>query len=129
MAVRKLWGLRTTQSGCGDIRITFDSVILLAEYEFRGEGQDQVGGLQFEDVIAYRFRDEMHSQGFDTSSYDSVVEVIDSDWIAGLVRDEPEGIRGAKGKKHFAVLLSSNGYLEAVAGSCIEVEPRRGSLS
>jgi len=128
MVARKLWGLRTPQSGCGDIRITFDGVILLAEYEFRGGGQDQVGGLRFEDVIAYRFRDEMHSQGYVHSSYDSVVEVIDSDWIEGLVKAEPEGIHGAKGKKHFAVLLSSNGYLEAVAGSCIEVEPRRGSF-
>jgi len=128
MDVRKLWRLQTPGSGCGDIRITFDGVNLLAEYEYRGEGQDHVGGLLFEDVIAYRFRDEMHSQGFETSSYDWVIEVIGSNWVEGFVKDEPKGIRGAKGKKHYAVLLSSNGYLEAIAGSCIEVKPRRGRV-
>lgn len=129
MAARKLWALRTSQSGCGDVRLISDGVSLLAEYEYRSNGQDWIGGVQFEEVIAHRFRDEMHSQGFDPSSYDTVVELAESEWIEALAKAEPDGIWGMKGKKHFAILLSNNGYLEVVARSCEELDSRSGTLS
>lgn len=128
MGTKKVLDLRTSQSGCGDIRITFDGLTLIIEYEFSSGGNDFVGGVIFDNVIAYRFRDELHSHGFETSSYDAIIEIVDSDWIGYLLGDRfTDGIN-LKDSKHFAVLLSNNGYLEAVAESCREVKPRPGNF-
>jgi len=82
------------------------------------DGMRPAGVLQFGDVTAFRFRDEMHSLGFANESYDCLVEVVESDWHKELCRIEPDHLLvTVKESKHFAVLLSSNGYLEVVAKS------------
>jgi len=63
----------------------------------------------------FRFRDEMHSAGFPTGSYDCVVSSCQTDWLEELSAIEPSGVSGVAGTKHFAVLFSSNGFLEVVA--------------
>ena len=113
MTVRKVIDLPISGVGCGFIDIRSDGVQLSVGIS---DGQIPAGTVLFDDVTAFRFRDEMHSRGFVGESYDTVVEVIDSDWVRELLEIEPEQILGsAEGSHHFVVLLSSNGYLEVVA--------------
>ena len=102
-------------AGCGAIRLITDGV----EFEVEVfDGQRRAGRLVFDTVAAFRFRDEMHSLGYAEDSYDTVVEIEDSDWLKHILSIEPESILlTAKRSKHFAVMLSSNGYLEVIARS------------
>ena len=129
MNAEKLVQLPISGSGCGDIRILSDGVELSVEYEYRADGADWVGAIHFSDCIAYRFHNEMHSKGYCSDGYDAIAEVKSSSWLAELIRDEPTGIRDAIGKKHFAVFLSSNGYLEVIADAFDLPSSRKGLLS
>ena len=113
-------------SDCGNSRLVSDGVELSLEYEYRADRTDWIGSIHFTNVMAYRFRNEMHSQGYCSESYNSVAEVKDSPWLAELIRNEPIGIHDAADKKHFAVFLSSNGYLEVIADAFAISAPRKG---
>ncbi len=115
-------------SGPGDSCVTSDGGELLLEYEYRKDGRDFIGRLRFEGVAAYRFRNEVHSRGFVPSSYDSVVDIVDSPWLEELAKAVSEGMTSASGKKHFALFLSSNGYFEVIADSAQLLSPAEGSL-
>lgn len=122
--------LSTSDAGCGLIRVVFDATDMLLEYEGHDrERKPIVGRLRFCGVIAFRFRNELHSLGFLKGSYDSVMEQGTSEWLDELIRMEPPGYQDATGKRHFSVLLSSNGYLEVVADG-LKTEPAlEGNLS
>lgn len=113
-------------SGCGDIKIVFDGLTLVAEFEYRDSGVDYIGSIRFNDVLAHRFRNAMHSRGLDTGSYDSLVEISESLWLQQLREMAPDGSTDIEGKKHFAVFFSSNGYLEVVAQSAECLKTREG---
>jgi hypothetical protein len=115
-------------SGCGDVRITFKDLAVRAEFEYRSDGKDLIGQLVFRNVVSFRFRDEMHSAGFVVEGYDCVVTVEGSTWLEELNAIEPSGMHGIAGSKHFAVLLSNNGYLEVVASDVTLEPPRIGLL-
>lgn len=122
MIARKTLDLPISGVGCGFIDIRSDGVQLAVGIS---DGQVPVGTIRFDDVTAFRFRDEMHSRGFIGESYDTVVEVIDSDWLQELIAIEPNQILASvKGSRHFAVLLSSNGYLEVITKS-VELQPTK----
>jgi hypothetical protein len=120
--------LESPGSGCGDIRLTYRETYLVLDYEFRASGRDYVGHLRFEDVVAFRFRDELHSAGFADASYDEVVDIQDSEWLEQLSVIEPAGFGALRSRRHFAVLLSNNGYLEVVALRVTIVLPTVGLL-
>ncbi len=128
---RQVLDLPIPGSGCGDIRLSADGSQLVAEYEYLSEGDDRniVGRLSFSGVTAFRFRNEMHSLGFAEGSYDTLVEIIDSEWRRELLGIEPSGIWGSvENKKHYAVFFSSNGYLEVIAESFEELPSLEGPL-
>jgi hypothetical protein len=115
-------------SGCGDIRIRFDGLGLNVEYEFRDAGKDQIGQLRFLGVVAFRFVDELHSAEFAPGSYDTVVEIAPSPWLEHLRAIEPSGYDQLQDRRHFALLLSSNGYLEVVARELVMEATKLGRL-
>jgi hypothetical protein len=113
MMSTKVAELPMSGSGCGELRIVFDSLDVVVEYEY---GQGAVGRVRFAAAIAFRFRDEMHSVGYADGSYDTLVRIDDSTWMRQLGEGEPQGIGlGVAGMTHFAVLFSNNGYLEVIA--------------
>lgn len=116
-------------SGCGNIRVSSDGVELLAEFEYRTDGNDWIGQLRFDDVLAYRFRREMQSKGYCSESFHAVAEVKDSSWLDEVAKNEPSGVHDAADKRHFAVFFSSNGYLEVIAERFDLLPPLSGSLS
>lgn len=114
-------------SGCGDVALSFDGARLSVRYEIRRSGRDQLGQVTFTGVRAFRFREEMLSGGFEKGSYDTLVLLPDSTWIAEL-----ESCGSSDGRlsttKHYAVLFSSNGYLEVAADDVEVGEPTEGTL-
>ena len=115
-------------SGCGDISVRYLGLSLLVEFEYHLDGNDLIGELRFDGVIAFRFRDEMHSAGFPSGSYDCLMSSRESDWLRELAAAEPTGVVAVSEAKHFAVLLSSNGFLEVVARAVSLGEGRAGML-
>jgi hypothetical protein len=129
MATKQLLSLGIPESGCGDIRITGGPVEVLLEYEYSDDGFDYVAGVKFSGVVAFRFRDEPHSRGFQSGSYNALVEILDSAWVRELRDLEPKGMEEGVGeKRHFAVYLDSNGYFETVAADFAEVFPKMRRL-
>ena len=129
MTAEKLAQLPVPGSGCGNISVLSDGVELSIEYEYRSDGEDWVGKICFSDCVAHRFRNEMHSKGYCSESYDAVAEVKYSSWLAELIHSEPTGVRDLVGKKHFAAFFSNNGYLEIVANTFTLPSPRKGLLN
>jgi hypothetical protein len=129
MTLKKIVVLPGSGAGCGDAQVIASPPDLKVEFEYSADGKDFIGALMFFGVIAYRFRNEMHSQGYINESYDAVIEVSNSVWLRDIAQEEPKGVRGASEAKHFAVLISNNGYLEVI-GNEVQLEaPREGSLS
>lgn len=129
MKPKRLVDLPVPGSGCGDIRICSEANSIRIEYEYRWDGVDWVGCVHFLNVIAFRFRDEFHSVGYCSESYDSVAQIDDSDWLKELIAGEPSNKNVLGGKIHFAIFFSSNGYFEAIAEKYETPTPRRGFLS
>jgi len=127
MDVKTVSKLPIPGSGCGDIQFCYKSLDGVLEFEFRKNGDDWIGGIHFESVVAFRFRDEYRSLGFVGGSYDALVEIEHSDWIAELKKGEPKGKMGLENARHFAVFLSSNGYFEIIAKT-FTLKPERAGL-
>jgi hypothetical protein len=120
--------LGTPGSGIGDIKIAFEGSDLKVEYEFTKNG-DFVGNATFENTHVFRFRDELRSRGFIEESYDTVIKVIESSWLGELRALDASGMDDLEGLHHFAVFLSSNGYLEVIAEKARLGAPRAGTLA
>lgn len=121
MTTRRLIELAVQGSGCGDIRIVCDSVSVIAEFEYRGSGQDLIGRLEFRGVKVFRFADEVFASGLVRGAYDTVVEVDPSEWLQSLKQRDAS-------LRHFACFFSSNGYLEVIGRSVVLGETRSGLL-
>jgi len=128
MNALKLSELPIPQSGCGNTRLVSDGVSLNIEFEYRAQGQDLVGCIEFESVVAYRFRNEMHSRGYSSDAYESLVEIAESPWKEEVSEIAPSGIGDVSGAHHYALFLSSNGYFEILAHAFCVQSSRAGRL-
>jgi|SRR5690242_9229228 hypothetical protein len=118
MRAQKLTDLLIPQSGCGNTLLVSDGVTVTLQFEYRREGKDWIGLIRFEEVIAYRHRDELHSVGYPSESYESIAEIHNSGWSTELKCSV----------RHFAVFLTSNGYFEILAKEFSICEPSEGRL-
>jgi hypothetical protein len=111
-------------------RATSVSVILEYEYDSREKGK-LVGTLEFTGSIAWQFRNEMHSVGYSPESYDTLVEIVDSEWKAELHERESKYLQVLRAQDchHYMVLLSDNGVVEVLAQGFRELRPREGTLA
>lgn len=123
----KISDLSIPSSGCGDVDLSFDGTRLVFCYEIRRQGNDFIGRVTFEDVRAFRFRDEMLSGEFEKGAYDTLLKIPDSTWVAELESCGPGDV-SLSATNHYAVLFSSNGYLEVAAGAVEVGEPVEGRL-
>jgi hypothetical protein len=118
MKATKLVDLPIPQSGCGNTQLVSNGVSLTLRFEYRKGGSDQIGTIQFDGVVAHRFRDELHSIGYASAAYESIAQILDSPWRSELKFDG----------MHFAVFLTSNGYFEVLAQDYHVGEPLDGLL-
>lgn len=104
-------------TGCGDTLLIAREFDVDLYYEFRSSTlKAMVGKVRFETVIAFKFTDEMHGMGSRAGSYDTLVEVKDSSWVAELTAVEPSNLRlSARGMHHYAVFITNNGLFEFMA--------------
>jgi len=103
METKKLFELPIGQAGCGHIRVISSGVEWCIQYNYMSDRQWRFGGLLFEDVSAFRYIDEQHGYHI-PDSYDSVVEVVESEWLEKLVVLETPGLLGSvASKRHLAV--------------------------
>ena len=119
MKTKKLLDLPIPKSGCGNSQFQSDGITVALRFEYRSHGKDFIGVIQFREVVAYRYRDELHSLGYASEAYESVAEIADSEWCKEL------HFTG----KHIAVFLSSNGYFEFLAESVSLGEAHEGLLT
>jgi hypothetical protein len=124
----KIHDLSVGPAGCGHTRLTSDGLSLLLEYEYFDGPKPLIGGISFQSIVAYRFSAEMHTSNYPDEAYDSVLEIVSSPWKKELQLAEPSGIDDIASTHHFAVFLSSNGYLEVLADACSLIDPRPGNL-
>jgi hypothetical protein len=114
MEIKKLSELSIPASGCGDIALSFDGLTLVCRYEFRRDRRDFIGAITFVNTRAFRFRDELLSADYASEAYNSLVEMRASPWLRELEQTGAVGVT-LSSVAHYAVLLSSNGYLEVVS--------------
>jgi hypothetical protein len=116
-------------SGCGDVRFESDGYTTALWYEYRLRGIDYIAGMRFAGTIAFRFRDEPRSAGYAKGSYDCLVEITDSTWVSQMQLIEPSQLpMSVTSKRHFALMLSSNGFFEIVADNVEPIAPIEGRI-
>jgi hypothetical protein len=87
-------------------------------YEFQREGVLVRSGLRFERVRAFRFRAEGHATIWHLQgAYDTLVEVVSSDWAKELLDAEPRETSGRWTIRHFLIYVDSAGAYEVAAES------------
>jgi hypothetical protein len=118
--VKKFMDLPISGRGCLWATFTHAECDATIEFKYHDQqtGKPCIGSLIFPTTLSFRFRDEPHSLGFPSESYDSVAEVFDSQWIAEFERIEPAQTPRLGRRRHFAVFLSSCGLFEVIADDC-----------
>ena len=71
--------------------------------------------IEFSLVTAYRFSTEMYCGEFLDGTYDSILEVKDSNWLKSICVNEPVGHKELWRKRHFAMFIRGCGYYEFIA--------------
>lgn len=128
MKTLKLADLPIPQSGCGNTRLVSDGLSLSIEFEYRAQGRDLVGCVKFDSVVAYRFRNEMHSRNYSSEAYEALIEIAESPWKEEISEIAPSGMGDASSARHYATFLSSNGYFEILAHAFCVQPSRTGRL-
>jgi hypothetical protein len=76
------------------------------------------GGVRFARVRSYRFRTEAYCTAWHVQdAYDTISEVVSSDWLNELRVDEQESARGRWELHHFILYIDSVGCFELAAES------------
>jgi len=119
-SIVKIMDLPISGSGCLWARFVYGDTDGTLEFCYSDQqtGNPSIGNLLFPHVMSFRFRDEMHSLGFSSESYESVAEVVDSKWLVEMENIEPKQILKLWKRRHFAVFLTSCGYFEVIADDC-----------
>ena len=88
----------------------------LLTFEFERKGVVYRGGLHFQKVRAYRFTSEGHVTPWHIEgTYDTLVEVPGSGWVAELLAAEPTDSWGRWEIRHYMIYIDSAGCFEVAA--------------
>lgn len=91
-------------------------------YEYLDSGASIRGGIEFENVRAYRHRAEIHCTGWHIDgAYDTLVEIKDSRWAAEVRQETAKGWKTEWALHHYLIYLDSAGAYEVLAESWSEV--------
>lgn len=110
----------------GEPEVQVSGTDLALSFVFEDESDARfVAGVEFTGVRAFRKRAESlcaawHIEG----AYDTVVEVVDSGWVAELMAEASDRSKGRFPMRHFLLYLDSFGALE-VAGAAAVLLPAR----
>lgn len=91
--------------GLAELRIRFDRNGVIVR-----------SGLRFTRVRAFRFRSEGHCTRWHVEgTYDTLVEVEQSDWVLELLAAEPSATSGHWNIRHFLIYIDGAGAYEVAA--------------
>lgn len=127
MTVETKLSLKTGQSGCGEVSVSFDMSSLTAKYEYRSDGSDHIGGLLFGRVVKFQFESEVVASTIPEGSFDALVRISNSQWLEDVV-SRRQGIRGLDQVEHYAVFFSNNGLLQVLSRDVSEISVIPGRL-
>ncbi len=104
---------------------SFEDVVLEARrgtvtlgFAYHREGALYSSGVRFEKVRAFRAREESHCTAWHVKdAYDTVAEVMDSDWVGELQAAERAETWGSWEMHHFMIYIDSEGCFEVIAQS------------
>lgn len=116
MKAKKLIDLGLPPTGAEDVIITADGAGILITFSNDKNSIYKVRNIIFVVATAYRFRDEMHSLGRVDESYESLAEIMESDWIKEIKEIEPP-LNYIFRKRHFALFLIDYGYYEIISSN------------
>lgn len=103
----------------GEPEVRVSGTDLALSFVFEDDSDVEFAGrVEFSGVRAFRQRAESlctawHIEG----AYDTVVEVVDSDWVAELTADVSDRSKGRFPMRHFLLYLDSFGALEVVGAA------------
>ena len=83
------------------------------------EGRERQVSVLFAKPRALRTRAEIYCTVWHLDAYDTVCEVKESDWVAGLRNDAVPDWRDRWVMRHFMIYVDSFGCLEVVAESAV----------
>lgn len=120
----------STASVSGFVLLVANGRDLELRFDFDRDGIALTSGLRFTKVRAYRHRQELYETEWHISSaYDTLVEVLPSDWVNELRSAAPPDQRNAWTMKHFMITLDSAGCFEVVAEGWEALPETEGTLS
>lgn len=131
MKTNKLWEfpVPSTCIADGGVKLIYPGGDALLLFDYYDEKKDDAifnSGILFDAVQAHRHSSEKFvNYLFD--AYDSLVEIIDSDWVCQLRKVNKE-IADHWNIKHYAIFLDSNGLYEFIARSYKILETKEGRL-
>jgi hypothetical protein len=100
--------LFTHPGGTAELRCTYER-----------NGSMFVGGLRFDGVRAYRFLAEGHCTPWHIEdAYDTLVEVLPSDWVSDLMAAQASETWGSWKIRHFLIFVDGSGAYEVAAQAC-----------
>jgi hypothetical protein len=103
--------------------MSFDGGTLILHYDYYRYDNDQLvgvfrSGLLFSHVRAFRHSATYQSTPLQVKqSYDKLVEIAHSEWVAELKSNTPTSFRDQLNMHHYMIFLDSSGCYEVVAES------------
>jgi hypothetical protein len=132
MNAEKLWTFPVPSTNIATkVLMTYEgaNVVLKFDY-FDEEDNDKTynGSVTFNYVVAFRHSDEKFTKPeYIRSSYDTLIEVRDSNWIKELM-DLNREYTNQRNLRHFAIYLDSYGLYEFIAVRYDFIEKQEGTL-
>ena len=100
---------------------------MILRFSYDKDGVIYHSGLQFNGPTALRHRAERSSTADQIeSSYDTLVEITDSDWVSELRADTAEGWKDSWETHHYRIYIDSAGCYEVVADSWFALTEEKG---
>lgn len=128
MKIKKIFDLRTSGSGCQDYLLQSNGADTLILYNFTLNDKFVTGGFKFCHSLSFKRWNEMSTPVIYDDSYDCIVELIDSEWLAEIKTRRTKNKNDAVKMRHFAVYMSNIGLQEIIAEDVIEMEIIPGEM-
>jgi hypothetical protein len=132
MKTNKLWDfpVASTCIAEGGVKLIYpggDALLLFDYYDEEKNDAIFKSGIVFDAVQAHRHTTEKFVVSL-LGAYDSLVEIIDSEWVNQL-KDANKEIADYWNIKHYAIFLDSNGLFEFIARDFKILETKEGSIN
>lgn len=132
MEIKELWKfpVPSTYIAEGGVRLIFPggpAILLFDYYDEDESGATYNLGIIFQSAQSHRHSSEKFIK-FIPGAYDTLVEIVDSDWVMEL-REINKEIADYWDIRHYAIILDSNGIYEFIARDYDILDTKEGRLS